>query len=360
MPFKLSYNSSLKKILMVGPDPEGLGGISRVVKLWFNGNFFDGYKSYYISSTNDRSNFKTLSNIRGLIKFILYLLLWPDIIYIHSSAYNSFYRKSFYIFFANIFRRKIIFHIHPTKFYQFYSGLSGLAKSYSFFILARVHAFVVLTAEMRDWLSPLFPEKPVCVLRNPVDVQSMANKHNIKRQQANLLYLGLYIREKGIYELVDAIDELKGKISSLHLNFFGTKEITQLQNYISRKGLDNEITVNGWILEEEKIHQLYASTLLVLPSHSEGIPNVILEAMATKTPIVSTYVGGIKEILRNMDNALIANVNDHVDLSNKILTILHDRPLRERLSENAYREAKEKYDVTIVKQQFRQIIENML
>ena len=49
----------------------------------------------------------------------------------------------------------------------------------------------------------------------------------------------------------------------------------------------------------KKLEALCKNTMLILPSHSEGLPNVILEAMATKTPIVAIHVGGLKEIFKN-------------------------------------------------------------
>jgi glycosyltransferase involved in cell wall biosynthesis len=100
--------------------------------------------------------------------------------------------------------------------------------------------------------------------------------------------------------------------------------------------------------------------MLILPSHSEGIPNVILEAMATRTPIVATLVGGMKEILRDGENAVIVDVNNPVDLSEKILLLLEDDSLRKRLAENAYQEASEKYDVPVIRNFFRKIIEGAL
>jgi Glycosyltransferase len=203
----------------------------------------------------------------------------------------------------------------------------------------------------------MFPDKPVFVLTNAVNFQEMADTKGVRRGKDNLLYLGWYIRAKGIYELVDAVEIMVGKGISVHLNFYGTKEIDHLCEYVNNKNLTSYITVSGWIGEKEKLQALYESTLLVLPSHTEGIPNVILEAMATRTPLVATSVGGLKDILRDGENALIVEVNNPTDLSNKICRLLNDDELRRHLAENAYREAAEKYDVRVIKKQFFHIIE---
>jgi glycosyltransferase involved in cell wall biosynthesis len=166
---KTEINSFSKKyILMVGPNYDGRGGVASVISTWFKANFFEGFIFNYVSSKGER--FKLISLNKGLITYIFYLTQSPDIIYIHCSAFKSFYRKSLFILLANLFRHKIIIHIHSTIFYDFYSGLAGLPKLYATFILKRVYTFIVLTEEMRDLLSAIFPEKPIYVLRNPIDV----------------------------------------------------------------------------------------------------------------------------------------------------------------------------------------------
>ena len=62
--------------------------------------------------------------------------------------------------------------------------------------------------------------------------------------------------------------------------------------------------------------------------------------MATKTPIVSTLVGGLKDILRDCENAIIAETKNSLDLSEKIQKCLIDDRLREQIAEKAYEEVK--------------------
>lgn len=341
---------------MVGPDLAGQGGVSRVVTIWREAGFFTGYDLDYVASCSDASKHKVLTLLKGLWRYLL-LLAPADLVYIHSSAYTSFYRKSLFLLFARLFGKKVILHIHPSGFYDFYSGTSGFPRSYSTFVLGQVATFVVLADEMKHNISTHFPRTLIHVLRNAVNLREMADSRGVQRQVAELLYLGWYIRAKGVYELVDAIGILKDQGVAVHLNFYGTKEVAQLTEYVRSKQLTLEITVNGWIGGDDKLKALYESTMLILPSHSEGIPNVILEAMATRTPIVATFVGGMKEILRDGENSVTVAVNNPVDLSDKILMLLQDDALRNRLAENAYQEAADKYDVQVIRNSFRDIIE---
>lgn len=345
-----------KHILMVSPNVAGLGGISKVVAIWREADFFASYNVRYIPTTNETVKSKILVIILALCRF-LFNLPRTNTVYIHCSSYNSFYRKSVFILLASLLGRKCILHIHAYEFSDFVLNLRELPRKYSLYVLNKVDIFVVLTEEMRGSISMLFPGKPMHVLINAVNILEMTKVREVQRANAELIYLGWYIREKGVYELVDAINILKGNGMAVHLNFFGTKEIEQLTEYVRKKNLTDMITVNGWINGEDKLRALHASTLLVLPSHYEGIPNVILESMATRTPIVATSIGGMKEILRDGENAVLAEVNNPVDLSEKILLLLQDEELRNRLAENAYREAVMKYDVPVIRNQFREIID---
>lgn len=347
------------RIVMVGPDRSELGGISRMVSIWKENDFFSIHNITYIASSAGQSKPIKLFNLMGgLFRFIV-MLGKNELTYIHTAVDTSFYRKSLFIGISILFKIPVLLHIHPTGFIDFIKKAGKIERMYILFLLQHVRYFVVLTHEVKNEIESMLPGKVVFVLHNPVIIQEM-NREQESRAMNQLLYLGWYVREKGVYELVDAIGIIKKKGLKVSLKLYGIKGSAQLKRYVQKKGLTDIIQVNGWIEHKEKVAALHASTMLVLPSHSEGMPNVILEAMATKTPIVATSVGGMKEILQNRENALIAEVNNPVDLSEKICQMLQDRDLRFRLSENAYREVARKYDVGIIKEQFFQIIESVV
>jgi len=348
-----------RRIVMVGPATTELGGIARVVGIWRESGLFDILNITYVpSSAGQTTAGKVSSLLHGLFRFIS-LLREARLTYIHTAVDTSFYRKSLFLAISILFKTPVLLHIHPAAFTEFIKRAGKKKKIYIFSLLQRVSGFVVLTHDMRNEIVSIFPGKPVFVLRNPVNIEEM-NRTTEPRAECRILYLGWYIREKGVYELVDALGILKESGAKARLNLYGTKGATQLKRYVQVKDLTHMIAVNGWIEHKEKVAALHAHTMLVLPSHTEGIPNVILEAMATKTPIVATSVGGMKEILRDGENALIAEVNNPADLSKKICQMLQDSDLRTRLFENAYRDAAEKYDIGIIKGQFIRIIESAM
>ena len=345
---------------MIGPSPKGLGGISRVVGIWEKGGIFDGHAIEYFPSVTDNNGNKFLFFFKSFLTYLWKLTRKPSLIFVHTSSHNSFFRKSFFILPAILAGHNIILHVHPSHFYEFFIGLNGFTQKYVQFCLDHIMGFIFLTEDMKDKFISIYPKKPMWILPNPVHVKALQNKHSISRKKNRILFLGWFIPSKGIYELVDAIEILLAKGYLLYLDFYGTKQIDKLKDYIASKNLEKNIIVHGWINDQEKIDVLYRSTMLVLPSYTEGLPNVILEAMATRTPIIATHVGGLRELLRNGENALIVTPKDPVDLSEKISFLLSNPNIRDRLAENAYRQVKEKYDISKIKQNFDQIIKDII
>ena len=230
---------SNKRILMIGPDMNGLGGISRVVRIWHEAAFFTGYRFDYLATASDASKSKLLFILSSLCQSLSKFVRLPDIVYIHSSGFMSFYRKSIFILLAKLFRRRVILHIHPTWFKEFITSLSFPARLYCTFVMKQVQTFIVLSEDMKSFFVMMFPKTPVYVLRNAVNLRSMCNKENIQRRNSSLIYLGWYIKAKGVYDLVDAIEIIKSSGVHVTLDFFGTKEVSQLRKYVRDKGLEN-------------------------------------------------------------------------------------------------------------------------
>jgi len=341
---------------MIGPDLKGLGGISKVAGIYSDGGIFKECRIKYIASATDENTNKFFFLLRNILRFIGFIITGARAVYIHASSGKSFYRKTLFLCLAFLFRKKVIFHIHPSHFYDFLMNLSGYKKKFSFFLLHKITTFIVLTESMKEKVSYLFPKKAVYVLRNPVNLKLFNNSNKCRREQDQLLYLGWYIPEKGIYDLVDAAEILLKKGFKFKLYFFGRKQRSELIKYVEVKNLNRVIQVGNWISEDEKIDYLYRSTMLILPSYSEGIPNVILEAMATETPIVSTHAGGLSEILTDNYNAAITLPGNPERLSSDIQRMLEDDQFRNQLARNAYNDVREKYDIAIVKETFKDII----
>jgi len=155
----------------------------------------------------------------------------------------------------------------------------------------------------------------------------------IDENTAVVLCAGRLSREKAQTDLIEAAWCIRKKDAKRNIRFL-----------IAGDGPDRELLkdlaknrmVTDWVVFTGQIADLTPyytiADIAVLPSHSEGSPNVLLEAMAAGLPIVATRVGGVPDIVQHQNQALLVEKQDSVSLANAIEQLLDDAALRTRLS----------------------------
>lgn len=170
-----------------------------------------------------------------------------------------------------------------------------------------------------------------------------------------IIYLGWFIPAKGVYDLVDAIPEVVREFPDASFVFGGTKESDRLREVILERKLDRYAQVVGWVEGEERLRLLRTSRALILPSYSEGVPNVILESMAARVPVITTPVGGVPSVVQDGVTGVYVQPGDVAGIAVAICRLLRDREECELLAENAYREVREKHDIEVIAGQLRHL-----
>jgi glycosyltransferase involved in cell wall biosynthesis len=101
-----------------------------------------------------------------------------------------------------------------------------------------------------------------------------------------------------------------------------------------------------WLGYRDDLAEVYRQlAVLLIPSRSEGLPNVALEAMAHGVPVVATSVGGLPEVVTDGENGFLAPPEDAEALAQRILGILEDPPLRTRLGQRARQEMASRFSL---------------
>ncbi len=161
-----------------------------------------------------------------------------------------------------------------------------------------------------------------------------------------LLFAGHLNKAKGIYELVDAFNDLKKNIPNTLLYICGDGgERNNLSDYIEKKELNGQVNALGNV-HPEKMHKwMQASDIFVLPSHTEGVPNVVMEAMACGTPVVTTRVGGIPDAIGENNGAILIEPKKVDELTEALIKILENDSLRKELSVKAREKALKDFTV---------------
>ena len=151
-----------------------------------------------------------------------------------------------------------------------------------------------------------------------------------------LLCIGRLSREKGHAALVRAFPKMRELASDLplHLVLVGEgPERSRIEELCRSLNLTDVVTLAG---QQNDINPYYGiADVFLLPSHSEGCPNVLLEAMAAGVPVVATAVGGVPEVATNGRDAILVKKRDRDGLASATAEILKDRRLRDRLVSSA-------------------------
>jgi glycosyltransferase involved in cell wall biosynthesis len=339
-----------RKVMIIAPNSNG--GITAVVKSLFKGGLDQYDNLIYHASTFEGSGIKKgLFFIKQYIKGIyLFSLFRPDLIHVHMSTNGSFVRKTFYILLGKLSSKKIIIHIHPTHFLDFIEKCNRFKRTIVLKILDMGDMIITLTYNMKKELHYYFKSKEIKVLRNPIVIDDFEFIDISVREKNSLLYLGWIIEKKGVYDLLSAAPIVKKEINDFKLVYCGNKETNKLKNMIHSRGLSDYVQVNEWIDVKQKKRLLRTSNAIILPTYSEGIPNVILEAMASGLPIITCPVGGIREILKEPINCLYVKPGDINEIAQKIIMLLKQIELQRSIAINNYNTVK-KFDAkNIVKQ----------
>ena len=126
-----------------------------------------------------------------------------------------------------------------------------------------------------------------------------------------LVCVGRICEQKGQLILLEAVASLVRSGVSVDLVLAGDGEMRpDVEQFIVKNNLQNNVTITGWISSERVATELLSATALVLPSFAEGLPVVIMEAMALRRPVITTMIAGIPELVRNGENGWLIPAGD--------------------------------------------------
>lgn len=139
--------------------------------------------------------------------------------------------------------------------------------------------------------------------------------------QPRLVCVGRLCEQKGQLLLVEALSKLDSKGINFELVLAGDGEKRpEIEALIKQYSLANKIRITGWISSQQVREEILASQALILPSFAEGLPVVIMEAMALHRPVLTTYIAGIPELVIDGENGLLFPAGD----VEKLVQVLED------------------------------------
>jgi glycosyltransferase involved in cell wall biosynthesis len=343
------------RVLMVGTALDGRGGVAAVVSVLRRHGLFERESVRYVATHRDGT---PLVKARGALAGFWHTLVAcvgrpPAIVHVHAASHASFLRKSLVLLIARLAGCKTIFHLHGGGFRTFATEESGpLLRRWIRHTLEASSRVITLSDGWAQFVHSFAPRARVAVVPNAVPLPDLPDlpAHDAAIP-GRILFLGRLEAAKGVYELLEAgariVRETAGP-SPLRLVFGGEGDAQGLRRRAAELGIAERIELPGWVGPSERDAELRKAAVFCLPSHAEGLPMSMLEAMAARKPVVATNVGGIPETLHDGDNGLLVAPRNEQALARALARLLGDAALRDRLAQRARATIEQRYSTEVV------------
>jgi glycosyltransferase involved in cell wall biosynthesis len=326
------------KIIMLGEGLDRQGGIVSVEKLILKETTSDIQFQHITTLPNGSTIHKVLVFLQSIGELFWNLLNQKaDLIHIHVSDRGSAFRHSITTLIGWLFQKPVIIHTHSADFHLFYSPLPQWLKGWLSWSFCKCSRFIVLSDSWKKfYIENLgLKSEQVIVLPNPVKIPAEI-PHRINSKQIFFLFLGRIGERKGAFDLIKAFASIPvAQQSRAKLVMAGDGDVEQARSLIPTLNLIDYITILDWVDQEKRDDLLIKADVFVLPSYNEGLPMALLEAMSWGLAVITTPVGGIPEIVTQVQNGLLVNPGDIQELSEAMQSLIANENLRISLGNNA-------------------------
>lgn len=212
--------------------------------------------------------------------------------------------------------------------------------------------------ELREYrLDP----KEINVIGNGVDEKTFTPLPNKNGTEKYVLYTGVLRARKGLFDLIKCAEQVCRACPDIKFVICGRGPfINKLKENVRRIGLQEKIVFLGYI-KRNKLIQIYQNaTVHVVPSHYEGLPTVLLEAMSCGIPVVATNIGGNNEVVCSGVNGFLVSPKSPREMADVVLRLLDDKALREKIGRLARETIEKKYTWDKITENVLKCYENIL
>lgn len=344
-----SYRFQVLRVLIISPTQKGIGGIAQHVQGLSSFLTKNGHNVEIMSSENTFTlPIKGLKNPSFMISAFFKTRFKKDNDIVHAHNLPAALPMK------NATGKKVLsLHgIYSEQIDMLHGKTTGkLSSSYEKDALSWADAITVVSKEALDYYTKLGFK--VHHVPNAIDISSLPSKED-RRYKKQIIFAGRLSREKGILTLLEIAKKLP---EDIHLLILGSGP--EEENVKSVTKLKQNIHFLGYQPKEKTVALIKGSDILVQPSIIEGVSSTLLEAMACKTPVIATNIGGNKEILQHEKTGILVEPNSPENIMTKILDLMENKQKASIMGEQALVEV-QKYDWNRVGNLYLNIYESLL
>ena len=268
------------------------------------------------------------------------------IVHIHTCSGLAFWRDTGLALLARLFGRRVVWHIHGGGFEDFVQGASRGQRALMDWVFSSSAAIIVLSESWRARLGRHLSPPRWAVVENGVAPPA---RDGIAPSPGVALFVGTLDSVKGADDVVEAT-ALAARNGFRGLVRMAGPETApgqraRLQRLIDRDGLAEQVHLVGTLSDADKTTAFQAAGVFLLPSHVEGLPVSMLEAMSWGLPVIVTDVGAVAEVVTDGVEGFVVKPGDVNALADRLTQLGADSALRQRMGTAARRRVVERFTI---------------
>lgn len=344
----------MPKVLVIATSHKTRGGITSVIKAHQQGKQWRKFHCKWIETHIDKGIFHKLLYLTKSLLSYLFLLPNYNIIHIHTSEPASAIRKSPFMWWAKLWKKKVIIHFHA---FSPDTTIRGKWQKVYRYLFNQADVVIVLSNMWKEYVNEIFHlGDKVQVVYNPCTT-TIANKTYPHKKQ--ILYAGTINARKGYTDMIKAFALIAKEYPDWQIVFAGNGEVEQGKALAKELGITKQTVFLGWVNGGAKDKAFKESTIFCLPSYAEGFSMAVLDAWAYGLPVITTPVGGIPDIAKDSENLLLFNPGDIKMLAHQIERMITDSTLRENISKESIKLAQTTFNIDTINRQIGEIYEKL-
>lgn len=256
------------------------------------------------------------------------------VVHLNLAERGSVYRKAALLAATKLAGGRVLLHLHAAQIVQFHGSMGPMGRTLLGWMFRSADHCVVLGEVWRRWVVETFavPASRIGIVWNGVPATLASPRSGPRTGPFNLLFVGNLLERKGVKDLLRAFANPAIKARDIRLTMAGGGAVDSYKAMARDLGIADRVTFTGWVSQDDARTLMVNSDALILPAYDEGLPLVILEALASRTPVICTPVGSIPEVLHDRTTALFVKPGDEDGIAGAIATLIDNPDLGRELS----------------------------